>query len=101
MGERAGVVACLMPPTRGIGNERGQESHQRPPFFHGAAEVMHGRLIGALGVGNRRARVGQDSGRDGAQSRPDRRFGSQGVFFGHKRFYGAVHVVSMGCFMTL
>ena len=27
--------------------------------------------------------------------------GLQGGFFGHKRFYGAVHVVSMGWFMTL
>ncbi len=63
--------------------------------------MVNGGLVGAFGVGNRNPRLGQNAGRDRAQSRPDRRFGSQGVFFGHKRFYGAVHVVSMGWFMTL
>ena len=90
------MVARFVPPAGRVGDERGEKPHQRPPFLHGAAEMVNGSLVGALGVGNRNPRLGQNAGCDRTQSRPDCRFRSQGVFFGHKRFYGAVHVVSMG-----
>ena len=50
MGQRAGVVARLVAPARRIGDERRQKPHQRAPFLHGAAEIVHGVLARTLRI---------------------------------------------------
>ena len=86
MRQRAGVVARLVPPALGVGDERRQKPHQGPPFLHGAAEIVHGFLVGTLRVDHRGAGLGQNIGRNGAHNRSDRRFRLQGWFLAHDRF---------------
>ena len=86
MGQRAGVVARLVPPALGVGDERRQKPHQGPPFLHGAPEIVHGLLVGTLRVDHRGAGLGQDIGRNGAHNRSDRRFRLQSWFLAHDRF---------------
>ena len=80
------MVAGFLTQAHRIGNERLKQPHQRPPLLHGAAEVMHGVLAGALRIGNNRVRAGKDIGRDRAHRRPDRRLGPQGGFLPHIDF---------------
>ena len=80
VGQRAGVVARLDAPAFGIGNERRQEPHQRPPFLHGAAEFVHGVLARAFRIGHHRARAGENVPGDAAHRGTDRCAGLQGRF---------------------
>ena len=85
MRQRAGMVARLGAPAFGVDDERRQKPHQRPPFLHGAAEIVHRVLARTLRVGDRRARAGQDMAGNGAHRRADRRFRLQGRFVRHIR----------------
>ncbi len=85
------MVARLGLPAFGVGDERRQQPHQRPPFLDGAAKRVHCVLWRKLGVGHRRARTAENVGGDRAHGRADRRVGLQGGFLTH--FYQAVHVL--------
>ena len=80
------MVACLDAPALGIGDEWREQPHQRAPFLHGAAEIVHGVLARKLRIDYRRPRLGQDMDGDGAHRRPNRRFRLQGGFVAHIGF---------------
>ena len=85
------MVTALTAPAVGIRDERLQEPHQRAPLLHGAAEIVHRRLVGVLRIGQRQARFGQNVGGDGAQSRPDCGIRLQCGLLVGCWFCGAVH----------
>ena len=91
MSERAGMVARLAAPAVGIRDERFEEPHQRAPLLHGAAEIVHGGLVGEFRIGQRPARFAQDAAGDGAQSRADCSIGLQRGLLVGCWFCGAVH----------
>src|SRR5262249_2405878 len=86
MRQRAGMTARIVAPTRRIGDERRQKPHQRPPFLHGAAEMVRPILARPLRTEPRGAGVEQDRAADGAHGRSDRRAGLQGRFFDHTQY---------------
>ena len=85
------MVARLAAPAVGVRDKGFQQPHQRAPLLHGTAEIVHGRLVGALGIGQRRARFGQNVAGDGAQSRADCSIGLQCGLLVSRWFCGAVH----------
>jgi hypothetical protein len=70
----------------GVGDERLQESHQRAPFLHLAAKIVHGLLARPLRIGDRGAGLAKNIACDCAHGGPDRRAGLQGRFDAHLRF---------------
>jgi hypothetical protein len=91
MGKRTGMVARLAPPAVGIRDEGLQQAHQRAPLLHGAAEIVHGGLIGEFRIGQRHTRFGEDVRRDRTQRRTDCRIGLQCRLLVRGWFYEGVH----------
>ena len=84
--QRTGEIARLLAQPVGIGNERVQKPHQRPPLLDGAAEIVHGVLVRALGIEDRRAGAVENIAGNCAHRRADGGARPQGGFVAHFSF---------------